>query len=218
MKSAGGGAASTRRTPVRGCSNASSAACSAWRPSAAASRRELRGRAGGGRRSGRRAAGEPWSAQVDADLVGAAGLEPAADQRGVSVGRALDSPGSGSRRACRARPSTRSACGGPGGGRTASRSVPARRRRAGRATTARYSRSSDLSLNARGQRAWVRVVLGRDHHAGGALVEPVDDAGAQLAADAGEVGAVGQQRVDQRAVGVARRRDARPARPACRPR
>ena len=47
------------------------------------------------------------------------------------------------------------------------------------------------------------VVLGHDHQAGGALVEAMDDAGAQLAADAAQVVDVVEQGVDQRAVGVA---------------
>ena len=51
-----------------------------------------------------------------------------------------------------------------------------------------------------------RVVLGDDHDAGRAAVEPVDDAGPQFAADAAQVVDVVQQRVDQRAVRVARRR------------
>ncbi len=44
------------------------------------------------------------------------------------------------------------------------------------------------------------VVLGHHHQAGGVLVEPVHDAGAPLAADAGEtVAAMRDQRIDQRA-------------------
>ena len=51
------------------------------------------------------------------------------------------------------------------------------------------------------------VVLGRDHDAADLAVEPVDDARPQHAADAGQAGAaMGQQRVDQRAVGMAGRR------------
>ena len=52
----------------------------------------------------------------------------------------------------------------------------------------------------RGQRLWAQVVLGRHHQPGGVLVEPVHDAGAADAADAGQAcAAMGDQRVDQRA-------------------
>ena len=60
------------------------------------------------------------------------------------------------------------------------------------------------------------VVLGDDHHAARVLVEPVDDAGTQLAADAAQILHVKEQRVDQRLVGDGPRRDARRGRPACR--
>ena len=48
--------------------------------------------------------------------------------------------------------------------------------------------------------------LGHDHQAGGVEIEPVHDAGPELASDAADVGAPRQQRVDQSAVGVARAR------------
>ena len=49
--------------------------------------------------------------------------------------------------------------------------------------------------------------FGDHHHAGGVLVQPVHDAGPAFAADAGQgVAAMGQQRVDEGAVQVARRR------------
>ena len=48
-----------------------------------------------------------------------------------------------------------------------------------------------------------RVVLRDDHHAARVFVEPVDDAGTKLAANSAEIAHVKQQRVDQRAVGVA---------------
>ena len=47
------------------------------------------------------------------------------------------------------------------------------------------------------------VVLGDDHHAARVFVEAVDDAGTKLAADAAQIAHVKQQRVDERAVGVA---------------
>ena len=50
------------------------------------------------------------------------------------------------------------------------------------------------------------VVLGDHQEAGGALVEPVDDARAEDAADAGEVVHVAEQRVDERAARRARAR------------
>jgi len=46
-------------------------------------------------------------------------------------------------------------------------------------------------------------VLGHDQNAGGVFVEAVDDSGAQLAADALQVGAVVQEGVDQGVAGVA---------------
>ena len=49
-----------------------------------------------------------------------------------------------------------------------------------------------------GERAVGAVVLGHEDHPGGALVEAVDDAGPHHAADAGEVGDRGQQRVHER--------------------
>ena len=59
------------------------------------------------------------------------------------------------------------------------------------------------------------VVLGRDHHAADLAVEPMHDARPQHAADAGQAGAaMGEQRVDQGAVGVARGRMDDHARPA----
>ena len=50
------------------------------------------------------------------------------------------------------------------------------------------------------------VVLGDDHHAAGVLVQSMNDSRPQLAADAAEVLYVKHQRVDERAVRVARRR------------
>ena len=51
------------------------------------------------------------------------------------------------------------------------------------------------------------LVLGRDQQAARVLVEAMDDARPRLAADAGQRrAAMGDQRVDQRAVGIARRR------------
>ncbi len=51
------------------------------------------------------------------------------------------------------------------------------------------------------------VVLGHHHQAGGVLVEPMNDAGPLDAADPGQaVAAMGDQRVDQRAAGMPRRR------------
>ncbi len=55
-----------------------------------------------------------------------------------------------------------------------------------------------------GERAVGAVGLGHHHQPGGVLVEPVHDAGPLDAADAGEaVAAMGDQRIDQRAGGVA---------------
>ena len=61
-----------------------------------------------------------------------------------------------------------------------------------------------MILQLRGQRGVRKVVLGRDNEAGRVLIDAVDDAGALFPADAGQgVAAVGQQRVDERAVRVA---------------
>ena len=58
----------------------------------------------------------------------------------------------------------------------------------------------------RAQRLMGRIVLGRDHQAGGVLVEPMHDAGPPDAADAGKACAtVRDQRIDQRPGFVARR-------------
>ena len=54
-------------------------------------------------------------------------------------------------------------------------------------TSARYSFSTVRPANWRDERAVRRVVLGDHEQARGAAVEAVDDAGAQHAADAGEV-------------------------------
>ena len=56
------------------------------------------------------------------------------------------------------------------------------------------------------QRLVRRIVLRDDHHARRALVQAMHDARTQLAADAAEIGDVVEQRVDQRARVVARRR------------
>ena len=47
------------------------------------------------------------------------------------------------------------------------------------------------------------IVLGHHHQARRPAIEPMDDAGPQLAADAAQVVDLVQQRVDQRAAGVA---------------
>ena len=69
----------------------------------------------------------------------------------------------------------------------------------------------------RGQRFMRAVVLGHHHQPGGVLVEPVHDAGPLDAADAGKArAAMGDQRVDQRAGLVAGGRDAPRGLWACR--
>ena len=58
-----------------------------------------------------------------------------------------------------------------------------------------------------GQAGHGALVLGGDQQARGVLVQAVDDAGPRLAADADQlVAAMGDQGIDQRAVGIARRR------------
>lgn len=73
-------------------------------------------------------------------------------------------------------------------------------------TTHSYTRERRGSARLRAERQVPRVVLCRDDEAGGVLVYAVDYARTPLSADAGEgVPAVVHQRVDKRAVGVARR-------------
>ena len=62
---------------------------------------------------------------------------------------------------------------------------------------------------------WVSSSLATTMQAGGAAVQPVDDARPQHAADAGEVADVVEERVHQRARRRARARDGPPGRPAC---
>ena len=73
-------------------------------------------------------------------------------------------------------------------------------------TNARYSRSIECALHCAASAAVRAVVLRDDQHARGVLVEPVHDAGPQLAADAGEIPAVVKQRVHERSTRVAGRR------------
>ena len=61
-------------------------------------------------------------------------------------------------------------------------------------------------LELRGERDVRGVALGDDQHARRAAIEPVHDAGPQHAADAGEIAAVVQQRVHERAARVTGRR------------
>ena len=70
-------------------------------------------------------------------------------------------------------------------------------------TSATYSFSTSRSWNCRASASCAAIVLGDDHHARGALVQPVHDARPQLAADAAEIRHVVEQRVDQRARRVA---------------
>ena len=83
-------------------------------------------------------------------------------------------------------------------------------------TSAMYSFSTSRSCELPRQRLVRAVVLGDDHQARRALVEPMHDAGSLLAADAAEIVDVMQQRIDERARRRGRRPGARPCRPACR--
>ncbi len=67
-------------------------------------------------------------------------------------------------------------------------------------------RSMLCCLNCRASAGEGGFVLRHHHHARGSLVEPMHDARAQLAADAAEVDTVMEQRVDERAPGMPRRR------------
>ena len=154
---------------------------------------------------------------VDPDLVRAPGRQAAADQRAPPT-EALDHAPVGDRGLARLildenflrwvgwRPYS-------------VRIVPSSVGGAG-ATTARYSRTTPSAagprpaapaslfrLNAAARAEVGRLVLGHHHHARGVLVEAMDDARPDRAADAGQLApAVVEERVDQRARGVARRR------------
>ena len=73
-------------------------------------------------------------------------------------------------------------------------------------TSAMYSFSTSRSWNCRDSSWCASIVLGHDHQPGRAAVEPMHDAGPQLAADAAEILDVMEQRVDQRAAAMAGRR------------
>ena len=49
------------------------------------------------------------------------------------------------------------------------------------------------------------IVLGSNDEAGSVLIQPVDDARSPLSADAIQIGAVGQQGIDQRSPGMTQR-------------
>ncbi len=148
--------------------------------------------------------------QMDADLVGAAGFQPAGEQArhrlAVGAGIALQHLPMGDRP--RGRPSRTAilsrACGWrPSGAST----VPLRpvRHAPDEGEIAALQRAGAAVIGElRGQPPVRAVGLGDDHQAGGVLVEPVHDARPLHAADAGQaVAAMGDQRVDQRARPVA---------------
>jgi hypothetical protein len=129
---------------------------------------------------------------VHADLVGAAGLEAQPHQRRAEPqGRRSNLPVRDRRLAARhlrREPLAIDRVAPVEGADRARRrrAAPCRHREVGALDLA-------LVLPGRGQRGQGGLVLGHHHHARGVAIEPVDDAGAQLAADAAEVVDVGEE-------------------------
>jgi hypothetical protein len=144
---------------------------------------------------------------VDPDLVGAAGLQPEPDQR--RAGEWLDHGPVGDRRLAGGDPGREPlAIGRVTAVQGAQRAGGRRRRRGGDAEVLADDATglaTALGGERRAERRVRAIALGDDHRAAGVLVEPVDDAGAERAADPAEVPAMKQQRVDQRAAGMSGR-------------
>src|ERR1035437_8333801 len=150
----------------------------------------------------------PDMGQMHSNLVGAAGLQGASQQAGdrlaVGADRALERLPMGYRLAAAFAHSAFVA-------RlrmTVERSVDGAFRAGGRAPDQGEIAALDAAVGLVGElgaeRAMGGVGLSNDHEAGGVLVEPVHDAGPLHAADAGQaVAAMGDQRIEQRASGVA---------------
>ena len=211
-RSAGSGASKRSRAPLRGCVKPSSSACSAGRVE-----RALERRASAAPVDGIAGDRQPDRREVHADLVGAAGARTHLEQAALALREAPRTRHS----LVAARPTRRAHAHALAVARVAAdRQIdatadprPARRARAPGRRARRCAR-----WNWSERRAVRRVAL-RDHeHARGAAVEAVHDARAQHVADAGEIVAVVQQRVHERAARVPRRRVHDDARPACRAR
>ena len=148
--------------------------------------------------------------QVDADLVRAAGHEPAPQQGDPERGPlALDLVERARGRAFRPEPRRRSrgtpSCACDRADRVRSRARPRPCARGGRpATTREVLLLQRAAAHLPREHLVGAVGLRDEEHAGGVAVQPVHDSGPELAADPGEVAHVVQQRVDQRPGGVAR--------------
>ena len=159
----------------------------------AGAKRGMRATRGGGRTPGRRPA-DGRATRVHADLVRAAGFEPAA--RAACSRRSARAPRSACARACRWRRPP-SSCAAPDGVRSAHRSVRrARCRRGEREIFALHACAPAAAARARSARSR----LGDDQQPARVLVEAVHDARAR---DARQLRRVMQQRVGERAVPVA---------------
>ncbi len=147
----------------------------------------------------------PQMGEVNADLMGASGLQPAADQAGLTVSFQHCVVGNriapdlfgyhGDLLAIMPRPGE--ACPDRAGGRV--RFAPGEGE-IGAFEGARAAVVGELSREA----VMRTVVLRHDDQAAGVLVESVDDAGAAHAADAGQAGtAMGDEGIDEGAAGMA---------------
>ncbi|KAK0342582.1 hypothetical protein LTR94_021753 [Friedmanniomyces endolithicus] len=156
--------------------------------------------------------GRALGRQMNPDLVCAAGLQGAGDTRrqgrAAGAGRFAEGPLDpivGDRLApARLQHGHLLAVGGRAADARLDPALERGRRAAGQGDIGAF----DVVGREQGRQALVgAVALGRDHDARGVLVQPVDDARSGDAPDAGQaVAATGQQRIDQGAVGRARRR------------
>ena len=124
--------------------------------------------------------------EMDPDLMGAAGFQPAFDQGGEGPrrrARISPAPDSGCAPACRRRAAPPCACGRRGCGRSGLRS----RRRPARGAAPHHGMIGALDGvigELLGQAGHGPLGLGRHQQARRVLVQPMDDAGPRLAADA----------------------------------
>ena len=213
--SGGKRASKAQRSPLAGWSKASRAAWSAGRSSEASASRAAAARRGRARAAVGRVARDRVAdrGQVHADLVGAAGVDAHAQQRGAV--EALRRPVASCGPRGRAGRGSTSSCGGPGRGRSRRRSRPARAA-APRARAPGTPSRRVRPANWRAERAMGRVVLGDHEQPGGPAVQPVHDAraAARRRCPRGRArGGAARSRACRRR---ARRRDGPPGRRACR--
>ena len=140
---------------------------------------------------------------VDANLMGASGEKPALDQCGALVSGER-SPLSHS---LLARAVKEDGAAFPVHGMSANEVLdPARVLRRAALDGGEVDLRDPAGREGVRQLAMSAVVLGDDHATAGVFVEPVDNAGAEFAADAREIGAVVEKGVDQSAVRISRSR------------